>query len=94
MTNIEKEVIKILQKNRAIKEPRTRKERQHHLVKKGAIFEMLGIDDMDEDFLLGVLLKVFDMSDEEKEKTRSLGNKFKIKRNQLRKQMKESGNNE
>ena len=94
MTNIEKEVINILQKNREIKKPRTRRERQYHLIKKGAIFEILGIDNMDEDFLLGVLLKVFDMTDEEKEKTQILGKKFKIRRNELRKQMKEVDKND
>lgn len=69
--NLENEMINLLKERRNShklnKKIRSRKERAAHLIQLGLIFSILGLEEEEQDLLLGIVSEYFKLNDKQKE---------------------------
>lgn len=84
--NIEEKYLKILNEIRKNKVVRTRKSREHELIKKGSLIEMLGLLEKDTSLIVGLLLSYFELNEEEINKKKKIGEIFFEARDKFKKE--------
>lgn len=76
----EKLILKI-QRDRLHKNKKmSRKERANILISKGALFETLGLLTKDNAYLVGLLLRHYQLNEEERQKIKQIGERFFIEK--------------
>lgn len=82
-----KEKRKQLEINTVNEKKEKRKKRTHNLIVKGTVFEILGLDKEENEFLIGLLLSTnfYELDENEKKKFLILGKLFLKKRGNLKK---------
>ncbi|WP_311696194.1 hypothetical protein [Sneathia sanguinegens] len=81
----EKLILKI-QRDRLHKNKKmSRKERANILIKKGALFEMLGLVTEEDTYLVGLLLRHYQLNEDEKQKVKEIGERFYVAKQELNK---------
>lgn len=81
----EKLIIEIQRERLHRKQKISRKERANMLIKKGALFEMLGLVTESDTYLIGLLLRHYQLNDLEKQKVKEIGTRFYNEKQKLNK---------